>query len=114
MSHHVLHWTINKADSIILDHIANEMISYINVLRPGVDLAYVGIGEGDGRRVIAMERDGVFKWAEQLSDELAEPNGLLCGIGHRNIFGLGRGEGSKFLFLGTPRYSATINNESIS
>lgn len=64
ISHHVLHWTINKGDRIILDHTANEMILYINVLHPDMELAYIRIGQGSGRLFVAMERDGVFKRAE--------------------------------------------------
>ena len=59
------------------------------------------------------EKNGV-KVAEDFLDKILQPDCFFGCVGDSNIFGFSSGESDKFLTLGRPRYSSSIDNKDIA
>jgi len=72
---HVVGWAVDELQRAIFDDELNEVISYVDVLGSGMEIA-IG-GDGEHRLVVAVKGCRFGKWRENFANETAKPDGLL-------------------------------------
>ena len=79
----VISWAVDELNRASLNGVADKMVAYVDMLH--LSMVQAILGEHDCGLVVAMEGGGLGERAKDLTDEVSQPDSLLCSVHGSNV-----------------------------